>query len=420
LGNWFVSDEKDKPRKWKIPAGTIIQPESYLSFNEGHYVSDTLQFSSIEFGSAFSLSKGGEKIYLYSGSNEGNLRSFINEYEFGATELNTSFGKFISSSGREHDVELKSNSFGTKNGDAKLSPIIFKTIMYHPIDENFEFLTLKNRTDSTVNLFCEEFPEKTWKVEGIDFIFPQGISIAAGDSLFLVEKLLPSEIFRSIMNLPVGVKIFNYDGKLKNSGEPVSIKKPLPVETDSTIEFNYINLEEVEFNDKSPWPQNADGDGYALIRTDDNVFGNDPSNWTSGYKAVPYALAGNNTRIRLNAAFTLDGSGSRDPLNRPVTYEWKLLSKPKNSNSTLSNIHSVSPQISPDREGNYLISLQVNNGSNTSAPSFVSLFAYPNSSPVTDSYTRAYRMNLNQSLLLEANDCIDPDYEELTYEWGLI
>jgi hypothetical protein len=419
IGNWFISDEKDQPRKWKIPAGTIIQPLGYLSYNEGHYVSDTLQFSSNEFGSAFSLSKGGEKIYIYSGDNDEKLKSFIYEYEFGATDPNTSYGKFISYSGNEHDIQLQTCSFGEKNGDAKSSPIIFKTIMYHPINENFEFITLKNRSDSTVNLFCDQYPEETWKVEGIDFNFPKGVSLAAGDSLFLVEKLLPSEIFCSMMKLPANVKVFNYEGKLKNSGEAVSIKKPLPVENDSTVEFSYINLEEVQFNDKSPWPQNADGQGFALLRKDDNTFGNDASNWTSVYRAVPYAIAGNNTRIRLNSTFSLDGSGSHDPLNLPLTYEWKLISKPENSNTQLSDVHSATPKIIPDREGNYMISLKVSNGSVTSAPSFVSLYAYPNSAPVTDSYIRAYRITLNQSVLLNTSDCIDPDYEELSFEWGL-
>lgn len=420
IGNWFLSDEKDNPCKWKIPAETIIQPEGYLSFNEGHYVSDTIQFSNTEFGSAFSLSKGGEKIYLYSGNQDGTLKNFISEYEFGATELNISFGKYTSLSGKEHDIQLKSQSFGTKNSAAKLSPIIFTTIMYHPINENYEFLVLKNRTDSTINLFCEEFPEITWKVEGIDFDFPQGISLSAGDSLFIVEKMLPSETFSSMMNLPAEAKVFNYAGKLKNSGESISIQKPLPVDADTTIEFSYVNLEEVEFNDKSPWPKNADGEGFALVRKDNNLFGNDASNWTSGYKAVPCALSGNNQRAKLNMAVTLDGSGSYDPLKRPLSYHWELLSKPAGSNSTLSNDQFVKPLFSPDIEGNYLFSLKVNNGVNTSAPAIVSVYATPNSTPVTVLFSKSYYIKLNQSLLIDPTDSYDYDYDMVSFTWGII
>jgi hypothetical protein len=104
------------------------------------------------------------------------------------------------------------------------------------------------------------------------------------------------------MNLPATVKVFNYKGNLKNSGESISIKKPLPVESDSTINCKYITLEEIRYNDKSPWPKNADGSGYALIRKDDNAFGDDPSNWTSTHKAIPCALAGNNAFKKLRAA----------------------------------------------------------------------------------------------------------------------
>jgi hypothetical protein len=420
IGHWFVSNEKIKPQMWKIPDGTIIQPKSYLAFNEGHFVSDSLQFSPNEFGTAFSLSKGGEKIYLFSGNGEGKLISSIAEYNFGATDVNTSFGEFISQSGKAHNIELEYQSVGAKNSSSKKSPIIFRTIMYHPIEGNYEFIVLKNRTDSTVNLFCDDYPEITWKVKGIDFDFPQGVTLSAGDSLFLVEKMLPSEVFKSTMNLTGEVKVFNYMGKLSNGGEPVTIQKPLPVETDTATVFKYIDLEEIEFDDQSPWPKDADGNGFALIRKDNNAFGNDPSNWTEVFKTIPVAIAGNNTRVRVNTKLILNGSGSNDQRNLPLTYNWNLVSKPAGSNVTLTNKTIFNPQFTPDKAGNYLFSLQVSNGTNKSIPAFVSTFAYNNAEPVTQNNVRTYYINLHQSLLLQDIDCYDPDYEEVNCLWGVV
>jgi len=420
IGNWFLSDEKDKPTKWKIPQGTTIEQGGFVYFSEGHYISDSLSHAANEFGSSFSLSKGGEIIYLYTNGENGKPGKYVTEYSFEATDENCSFGKYINLEGNELHLQLEAQSPGKTNGNARLSPIIFKTIMYHPVDGNYEYLVLKNRSDSTVNLFHKSYPETTWKVSGIDFEFPSGVSIRKGDSIFLVEKMFPAEEFRKVMNLTATAVIFNYPGQLSNSGETISIKKPLLVESDSTNDFNYITLESVRYNDKKPWPANADGKGYALCRINENAFGNDASNWTSIYNTIPVAIAGNNTRERLNSTVTLDGAASYDPDQRPLTYEWKLISMPAGSKASLSDNHSVAPDFICDKDGNYLFSLVVSNGTNRSVPTYVSIFGMQNTAPVTESSTRSYKMNLDQTILLGGFDCVDADYDSLTYNWNLL
>lgn len=420
IGNWFLTDEKDNPAKWKIPEGTVINAGGFLSLKEGHYVADSMCYYANEFGSSFSLSKGGETIYLYTNGENGKSGSFVTEYPFGATDENISFGKYISNSDNELDLQLETTSAGSTNGNALLSPVIFTTIMYHPTDGNFEYLILKNRSDSTVNLFYKNYPDVTWKINGVGFEFPKGISITKGDSVFIAEKMVPVEEFRSVMNLPSTAVIFNYSGKLSNSGETISIEKPLMVESDSLIEFNYITLESVSFNDKKPWPTNADGDGYALYRVDENAFGNDASNWTSIFRAIPVAVAGDNSRERLNSTVNLDGSASYDPEKSTLTYEWKLVSAPAGSTSSLSDQYVVSPLFNFDKVGNYLFSLVVDNGVNKSIPAYKSVYVIQNTAPVTENLKRTYHIQLDQSLTLGAYDCLDADYDKLTYDWNLL
>jgi hypothetical protein len=42
-----------------------------------------------------------------------------------------------------------------------------------------------------------------------------------------------------------------------------------------------ILVEHVNYNDKSPWPTNADGRGYSLQRLVPQGYANDPTNWVA-------------------------------------------------------------------------------------------------------------------------------------------
>ena len=53
IGNWYLSDEKDNPGKWRIPEGTVLPAKGYVVFYEGHYTDDTLRSDTNEFGEAF-------------------------------------------------------------------------------------------------------------------------------------------------------------------------------------------------------------------------------------------------------------------------------------------------------------------------------------------------------------------------------
>jgi uncharacterized protein YegP (UPF0339 family) len=113
-------------------------------------------------------------------------------------------------------------------------------------------------------------------------------------------------------------------------------------------------------------------------------------------------------------------SKSYEPLNRPLTYKWQLLKKPDGSSALLVNANSVSPQITPDQEGDYLVSLQVSNGINKSAPAYVSLYTVSqNTKPIAENISRLYKTKLDQSLLIEASGYFDADYDTLNYNWIL-
>jgi hypothetical protein len=419
IGGWFLSDEKNNPTKWKIPDGTLITGGGYLAFYEGHYVGQDLQYSPGEFGSAFSLSSGGETIYLCSSDGLNNPQHFVSEYAFDATDLNTSFGLYTNSVQKINNVLLDTLTLGSENSSFRPSPLLFKTIMYHPAGNNFEFLVLKNRSDSVLNLYLSSDSSITWKIDGIGFNFPANVSINPGDSLYLVEKRVTIDDFRDAMNIDPQVNIFNYSGQLKNSSELISIMKPVTVENDTVNPYAWVSLEQVEYEDDIPWPSSADGDGYALKRKNELAFANDYTNWKAVLNTLPDANAGIDKRIRVHSTIQLDGSDSFDPKGNPLTFQWNILEKPSGSTAQLLNATQMMPEFTPDQLGTFRLSLQVSNGTQQSAPSYVSVYSYANRTPVAYVTRNSIRVQINDTAVLNGSRSYDPDYEDLTYDWDL-
>lgn len=112
---------------------------------------------------------------------------------------------------------------------------------------DFEFVELTNISGGPIHLKDVRF------TDGIAFSF-QGnpfVGLEAGERLLLVEDWNAFE--RRYPTVPEGRIAGEYDNNLSNDGERLEIVG----ENDAVIRaFTY--------NDKSPWPEAADGDGYSL------------------------------------------------------------------------------------------------------------------------------------------------------------
>jgi hypothetical protein len=85
----------------------------------------------------------------------------------------------------------------------------------------------------------------------------------------------------------------------------------------------------------------------------------------------PVADAGPDQNVRINSTVQLDGSGSSDPDNDPLTYQWSLTTKPAGSTATLSATDIVNPTFAVDLPGVYEITLTVNDGTEDSTTTMV-------------------------------------------------
>ena len=100
-----------------------------------------------------------------------------------------------------------------------------------------------------------------------------------------------------------------------------------------------------------------------LIVTDDFGASSEPDQVvvTSG-NVRPVADAGVNQIVLVLDTVYLDGSGSYDANKDPFTYSWYFSSKPKKSTTELIDYTLVNPSFTPEIEGEYIVSLIVNDG----------------------------------------------------------
>ena len=88
LSGWYLSDNKDNPRKWQFPNGSSINPGEYLVI----WADEDEEDSSLkELHTNFKLSSDGEHLSLISSDEEGNL--IMDMINFGKQEENTSYGR---------------------------------------------------------------------------------------------------------------------------------------------------------------------------------------------------------------------------------------------------------------------------------------------------------------------------------------
>lgn len=134
----------------------------------------------------------------------------------------------------------------------------------------------------------------------------------------------------------------------------------------------------------------------------------------------PVANAGSNLNVTTLDALTLDGSGSTDANNAPLSYQWTLVSRPPASTAAALLLpNTVNPRFKPDVTGTYVLSLTVNNGQASSQPAVMSITASSGNLPPTANAGTDFSAALGTSIALDGTRSTDPNGDRLTYNWAL-
>jgi len=154
---------------------------------------------------------------------------------------------------------LTSTFFTLDTIPADASNLIVSEIHYRPANptlaveiaistdrDDYEFIELLNTANQPINLSGVYFDM------GIGFHFAENTVIEGGGRIILVKNR--AAFTARYGELPEGTIAGEYSGRLSNDGEQIIVRKTGGI---TLIDFIY--------NDKAPWPVQADGEGFSMI-----------------------------------------------------------------------------------------------------------------------------------------------------------
>jgi hypothetical protein len=133
----------------------------------------------------------------------------------------------------------------------------------------------------------------------------------------------------------------------------------------------------------------------------------------------PVADAGDGRTVSVYDTVCLDGTGSYDPNGDDVSYNWSIISKPEESDAELDNPISDQPCFTPDKVGDYVVQLIVNDGELDSEPDTVTISAEGNTAPVAEAGTDQ-TVAVGEVVLLDGSGSFDPDDDPISFSWSII
>ena len=286
IGGWFLSDSANDLMKYAIPEGAEIAAYGYAVFYED-----------LHFGAAFAFSADGETAYLTSGAG-GQLTGYQTSQSFDASARNVSLGRYVRSDGNMDFVALSEATPGEANAAPQVGPIVMSEIQYNPHASNTgdEYIELYNiaaspvalqelvKTETAPGVFRDDVISWAF-TEGIEYSFPANTQIPAGGVLILAKNPAAFTAYYGAA-LPSGTPVlgpFAANTSLSNGGEKVRLCKPGEKAFDKPRAW--IRVDQVTYDDESPWPTEPDGSGKTLQRIAPAAYGNDPANWTAGNPA---------------------------------------------------------------------------------------------------------------------------------------
>ena len=291
IGGWYLTDDaRDEDgdldpvllKKFRIPTGTTIPARGFKVFYEASFNTDNPD-------TPFSLNEWGDQVYLCSADANSNLTGHIIGEPFDASRNGVSIGRVRTSVGYEFTM-LAAHTFGVGNPGSKtefrtgtgasnslprLGPVVINEIMYDPPETGSctnEFVELYNITGADVDL-------SGWDLPGAgDYTFPSTTVIQADNFLVVLDTntAISAAVFRAQHGIPASVPIHGHNFDLGNQGEAIRLEQP---NDDPNTNAPDILVDRVRYNDKSPWPTEAGGEGPSLERFDAAAFGDDPLNW---------------------------------------------------------------------------------------------------------------------------------------------
>ncbi len=278
LGGWYLSDNGDYPKKFRIPDGLALSGHGYHVFTSDDFDVDSTSATS------FNLSAHGESLFLFA-SEKGCAESYCEKVEFGEIENGVTFGRHVDGGGEAFFVAQEHSTLGEANSEPRLGSIALREVMYHPAQGAEEWVELQNISDIDVDLFDRHFaPHRPWKVAGTGFTFPESLTVKSKEIFLVVSDSMSIDEFRAAHNLDSAIKIFSSHFTLKDDADKITLLQPQEpyVDAGGDTVIPYKLVESLHYTSALPWPKTANGGGKSLQRKDMRAFSESALNWEAG------------------------------------------------------------------------------------------------------------------------------------------
>lgn len=134
---------------------------------------------------------------------------------------------------------------------------------------------------------------------------------------------------------------------------------------------------------------------------------------------APKAVTSESVSAVVRTKVELDGSNSLDDNRDPLSYSWKLLKKPNNSNAVLIGANTPKPNFVPDVLGDYALSFSVNDGKLSSPLVEIVVTAVAANVAPKASAGQNRNIVIGGELVLDASSSSDANGDILTYAWDI-
>ena len=288
VSGWYLTDSNNNYLAYRIPEGSVLAANGYLVIDESEFNLNNVISDYNLNAQGFGLSGShGDELWLVSDDGfEGSL-IFVDHVEFGAafniaspSGDGTTQGRLSGVDTGERLVHLETDTIGFENSSYKVSDVIISEVMYQPISNevNLEYIEIYNQSDVAVNL-------GGWRIgNGVSFEFLSTTILEVDGVLLLVafdtSDTLLLAAFMSEYNVNESVMVLGpFTGALNNGGERIELMRPDSPPSDEPLFTPYIVVDDVRYNDLSPWPLTAAGAGYSLSREYSNSYGDVSVSW---------------------------------------------------------------------------------------------------------------------------------------------
>ncbi len=280
VSGWFLTDRRSDPLRYAIPEGTIIPAGGYRVVTEEDITTGASVIN------PFSLSSHGDDVYVMAAGG-GCDSGYCHGFEFDAAEFDRSIGRYVTSIGKEVFVPQKAISLEEKNEGPLIGPVIVSELLLHSTDNRGDFIEVTNIELREIRLYDPENQKNTWKIDGIDFSFPEGVSVKSGESVIIASNALSETDFRDRYSVGAATCIIFLSDTLPDDDVTLTLMKPeapfVKDSLESTVpEVPFVYVDRIEYHSSQSWPSGLKGTGRSLHRISDSSFGDDPASWVAG------------------------------------------------------------------------------------------------------------------------------------------